>query len=539
MAICFIFFANDNTNSWREEKVNLKINNQVYQNVLVDKMKQPPVKKGDIVTISKKLSSDDENIAIRTYGSTVDIYIDGENVYSYGNSLYEKGEMLGRGYHIARFENAAKQNKSILIKIKPAEYMSYAWIDFLKFTPSDAVWQDIFINDSFGTMTSVILFAIGAIGYTCVILVCMLRKKSNEHLLYAFAIAFFVGVWNCCIHGVLQFITKNLELVSFLEYFSLYCSALFYVYVIEIIKKNTKFRKTLNFMKWTYSIFLIVVLFLHFSKILLISQTVSVFRFFIISVSIVFLFILFSDYLKQKKHEKILLLGSIISLFMFFLQAVFYNFNYMKISIMGRVFVISDAPLDIAILIVVILPLLTYIVKVEEIESYEIQINLLKEIAYLDNLTGLGNRHSGMAFVMELIRDSLDYSIILFDINNLKTANDNYGHSRGDELILRFANCLKSVFTGDDFSKIRYGGDEFVVIIKAKSEKEVYKYVENLMKLIDEDNKGKKEEYFLSVAYGIASSREINDCNYERLIKLADKRMYENKDLKKASEKIG
>lgn len=100
----------------------------------------------------------------------------------------------------------------------------------------------------------------------------------------------------------------------------------------------------------------------------------------------------------------------------------------------------------------------------EELRS---RMDVYRELAYLDVMTGLKNRN---AFIKEteLLQDSLSrhnhIAIISLDINNLKIINDVYGHSIGDEVIIATANIIRKVFNGENMI-YRIGGDEFVVII--------------------------------------------------------------------------
>ena len=95
----------------------------------------------------------------------------------------------------------------------------------------------------------------------------------------------------------------------------------------------------------------------------------------------------------------------------------------------------------------------------------------------------------------------------MFDLNNLKRANDTYGHAVGDQLITNFARLLRNAIPAKDFVG-RYGGDEFIAIITQKVE--------------------------VSYAYGYAFSEDYADCTIKTLFDKADKHMYENKAVEKA-----
>lgn len=88
-----------------------------------------------------------------------------------------------------------------------------------------------------------------------------------------------------------------------------------------------------------------------------------------------------------------------------------------------------------------------------------------------DVLTGLLNRFSCQRALDNIPKIKKPVTICSFDINGLKTTNDNYGHIAGDELIIAAADCLKDVF--GKYGKVyRIGGDEFFAIIYDNFDKE-------------------------------------------------------------------
>ncbi|HEV7920508.1 MAG TPA: GGDEF domain-containing protein [Thermoanaerobaculia bacterium] len=80
-----------------------------------------------------------------------------------------------------------------------------------------------------------------------------------------------------------------------------------------------------------------------------------------------------------------------------------------------------------------------------------------------DSLTGLANRRTLPAALAQ--RFTTGATILFFDLNDFKEINDSYGHPIGDECLKRFAAALKATF-GADHLLFRYGGDEFVVIVR-------------------------------------------------------------------------
>lgn len=88
----------------------------------------------------------------------------------------------------------------------------------------------------------------------------------------------------------------------------------------------------------------------------------------------------------------------------------------------------------------------------------------LQALVDRDPLTGLANRRALADRLREGFPDGA--TILFFDLNDFKEINDAYGHPIGDECLKRFAAALEATFGSDDLL-FRYGGDEFVVIVRS------------------------------------------------------------------------
>ncbi|MCR4899451.1 MAG: sensor domain-containing diguanylate cyclase [Treponema sp.] len=152
------------------------------------------------------------------------------------------------------------------------------------------------------------------------------------------------------------------------------------------------------------------------------------------------------------------------------------------------------------------------------------------EEALFDQLTGLKNRRSYQA-ELEKINAKQTFrtvTVATMDINGLKLTNDSFGHTAGDDLLKGAATAMKNYFSASGWKVFRTGGDEFVAITA--------KYIEDGNKVVEEF----KEELTrfkhnqikeLSVSIGIAQGTKSEVNAIEELIKIADKRMYADKEL--------
>ena len=106
--------------------------------------------------------------------------------------------------------------------------------------------------------------------------------------------------------------------------------------------------------------------------------------------------------------------------------------------------------------------------QMDSVAKVEVLTEEVYKLAVLDPLTGLHNRRSGEQRLSEEIARSTRHvrplTVILVDLDDLKSCNDKYGHAAGDTMLRAFADRLKRAIRGSDLA-VRLGGDEFMVIL--------------------------------------------------------------------------
>ncbi|MFA5142805.1 MAG: diguanylate cyclase [Candidatus Omnitrophota bacterium] len=102
------------------------------------------------------------------------------------------------------------------------------------------------------------------------------------------------------------------------------------------------------------------------------------------------------------------------------------------------------------------------------------------DIAYIDELTGVYNRRFLTKFLAEGFGKFKRLAVCMMDIDSFKKINDAYGHLEGDALLVSFCGVLKETVADNGFI-IRYGGDEFSIILPEKNEKETAVLAEKIL----------------------------------------------------------
>lgn len=166
------------------------------------------------------------------------------------------------------------------------------------------------------------------------------------------------------------------------------------------------------------------------------------------------------------------------------------------------------------------------LVAIEDITVRKKAEDYLRYLGTHDVMTGAYNRAYFEERLLELEKDRRDpISIIIADLNGLKTVNDTLGHQAGDGLIRRMAEVLRASLDENDFVA-RIGGDEFALILPNRDEEEAKESLERIQSLIVLNNKYYREPE-LSMSLGAAASRP--GLALERVIAQADDAMYVDK----------
>lgn len=156
-------------------------------------------------------------------------------------------------------------------------------------------------------------------------------------------------------------------------------------------------------------------------------------------------------------------------------------------------------------------------------------ITVQNRVSYIDNLSGLFNRsyiHQYISFFPKIKNDKSVLAGIILDIDNFKEINDNFGHTIGDDAIITFAKILKEEIPSTA-AAIRYGGDEFLILLSITEESEINVLIDNIHLSVSALNNSNEKEYRLNFSHGYSIYKK-ND-TFDQFFTRMDKFMYRTK----------
>ena len=154
---------------------------------------------------------------------------------------------------------------------------------------------------------------------------------------------------------------------------------------------------------------------------------------------------------------------------------------------------------------------------------------VMTERAYVDELTGLGNRRRFQelleAGVMQAALHKETFALVLIDLDDFKCINDRHGHDVGDEVLRSCAAQLRLI-TRSSGGLARIGGEEFAAILHGTDMAGAANYADRCRKAIAEmafENLG--QTFGLSASLGVASWHS-DMADSAALVRIADERLY-------------
>jgi len=160
-----------------------------------------------------------------------------------------------------------------------------------------------------------------------------------------------------------------------------------------------------------------------------------------------------------------------------------------------------------------------------DITERNIKEEKIEYLSFHDMLTGLYNRRFLEEEIKRLdVPRNLPLTVIMGDVNRLKLVNDAFGHEKGDELIIKAVESIKSSCRPEDLIA-RWGGDEFMIFLPKTTSVDAQKIVERIHASCA---KKSVNSISVSIAFGLSTKSFLNESMSEQM-RLAEDAMYKAK----------
>lgn len=505
----------------------VSVNGKMLDETSLSKMSFPVTDMGDHVELNTTLPDDTITrpvLELWIYHSVVNVFVDGKNIYSYGEDLHAQNKMVGNGVHwISLPEDYI--GKQIKISYDVTEDDAFTSFRPMHIKAAQNVAKNFILDNLLEIVVSVFLIGCGVM----LAIIAIFFSGGNKEYVILFYAALFcicIATWMLCNCCVFQLITDNRHLIAYFEYLSLYLAPIPLLLFIYHLQDGARIRKSLICMVVLLVVFNLLVVILNYFNIHHLSKLLMVYHILgFCSVFIVFIANTIAWKQRKRKSDRMMLCGLVVMLFFVFEEIVRFNIDkYVKIESVD----LSKSLLPIGVLIFVFTLVASYIYRLVHMFYESVERKTLMQMAYTDGLTAVANRTKCEEEFKEREDKKKDTTIINFDLNHFKQVNDTYGHKCGDELLIEFAQLLTGVFGGDGLVG-RMGGDEFVVILDRTDNSFIDKRLEELNGEIAKINDSEIHPYKISVAYGYSTTKENIGESLVKIYQKSDEKMYINK----------
>ena len=475
--------------------------------------------KGETVSYSKVLEETallTNSIMFRSSHQFARVYLDGELLLDYGRNQITPIKMTPcSAWQLVRLPNDWV-GKTLTIELS-STYQPYSGMLNAVFIGTKSGLIYMIIHRVLGTIAVIVSLLL--LGIVLLLSSLMFQeKRARKKLAYLGIISLFMGVWILLESQMSQLIFSKIPTALSMDFI------VFSILPIVFISFALSYESFENstYMKNGYWLSLFDFLLIQLLQITGIATYMESFylahlAFIYILAGVLIVLPLEKIVKKERVKDKDVYLASFV-------------FGIFGLGDMLRMYIWGAGEKDVYLTkigIICFVAILGYfgIKKAASDQASNIEKETLKKLAYTDILTGLSNR---TVFEDELERNrrnrsKSDIIIMIADLNDLKTINDQFGHAAGDEAIRRTANTLQTIF-GDYGNCFRIGGDEFCAILEGLSTDLMQQLSEKFMKEVTLTLPGMN--YNVSVACGYAKA---TDAGIDEAFKKADNSMYDKK----------
>ncbi len=516
---------------------NVTINGHTYENVTLSEFYKILDKKlvlGDHIVMSTVLPDigylPSPTLVFKTQYTTLHCYLDGNQIYSFGDEIYQNNHFLGKLYHIITLDTKYS-GKVLVFDMNASENNPFTTLA----PPMLGTHKDIggiLVHSNLVIIGAGVFMFIFGIAFLCMGLFFVTAVPEVTSLLFGALLSMNLGAWLLSYYNVLSFFIYTPKETE-IEFFTLYIIIPYYCLILYYVMELKGNRIYIAIIFICSGIPLMQYI-LHYCFNIHMRSTLVLYHIDgIIGFSVL---IYYTVKLVQREKVNSASLIQVTGILCFacalFAHIIVYYLRSMHIKTFP---VLDKLIISVGCLLFVMCQLATYMLFITENYAKKQENISLSHLAYADGLTNLANRAKAEKYMADLDKSDSDYCMISIDLNGLKPINDKFGHPTGDRYIKDFAKVLTNTF-GELGLCARVGGDEFLVVLESSGTQDINGLIDRMNSALNVMN-ALYTEYQRSVATGYAFRHEFNNPTAHKVYMRADKRMYDEK--RKMHEALG
>ena len=517
----------------------VKYGDNEYEDVILSNFDLTDSRKGDTISFTRNIPSTgikSPAIMFKSRYCVVDVYKDGQLIYTYGWPEYNSGQYVEKKYNMVSLGECRTEHELTISFLITEDFVVKNFFPVHFGSKKELItyfFQNSRLSMFVGGFFFIYAFVLLSLG-----LYLLLCGKFDTSVFISAMLSLLWGTYTYTYNDILCFVSDKERLFSDLEYISMYLMPLAVLILLHVTHPNIA-RNIQKFLAIVNISIPAIFSICHYLGFINFTHFVTLFHLILLIENAMVLPALIKGLAKEfKKHresdvfvgfsaDNYLILGFILLLIFMFLEIVKFNITRNNIDI-GTNFYSRIHMLDLGLLgFMICLFVYYFLSSIEHMNASRVKEEL-EGLAFTDALTGLMNRAKCTQYSYEIKKP---YAVIILDLDRLKKVNDTYGHLEGDKMIKAFALLLKNAFVDADLIG-RTGGDEFMVVYENPKEGVCKKSIGYLQLLVNEYNEknAENEKFTLSFSAGYAYSNEIEEDGFKFAYYLADSRMYKMKE---------
>lgn len=501
----------------------------VSHDVLLDDFSLDEVMNGDRIVMQRTLPENWEMtegvLRLKIRHTAVKMFVDDALVYEYGFDRVERNKTVGSGYLFIDFPDEYK-GKNLRLELQASEDKILSRLDSIRVYEWKNAYRVLLTENRIPLLVGVFLVIFG-LSTLIITMFAMLVSHKYARIFCISTFSICMGLWTLCNYDILLVFSIPLYSKSLIEYLSLYLLPIpLLIYMYDNVKNlNHRILKVVfQVLFLVQLVFDIVIIGLHTNDIVHCAAVLTYLQMLIVCHLVMFTVIVVMNLKTKNFLNRLYLAGMLVMLACVGYDLYgYYADRYKGVAVSGPKGISA-----LGMMVFIFILIIEFYMNLSYKMMQEAERNSLIKSAYTDELTQLHNRRYCSEHMQQINEEkNAEYTVVCFDLNNLKVVNDTLGHAQGDILIKSAAQVIEKTF-GKQGVVGRMGGDEFIAILKDSNKAGMDTLLKQFQANIDKKNK-ETAGLNLAIAFGYASSYETGEKGIEKLYQKADDRMYENK----------